>query len=634
MKISKIYSALSLNSEYTRDYRQLSELSLQEIKLPPPYTEWVDELEKWGYYDCFFVGVDTPTGWEIGQVIFPRASFSYTFTCTNAGIGFNHETATLYVADSDKIIESGQIYFDLTVTDSDQDDLSVSTTLYINVVDNNSGIIFASSSVGDNVNSGKQPHIPYYFDVSKAYQLDEYRFKRGDVWDQTFTYNTTTKYSAYGSATKARPRFNYTEGSYINGSGVVNNKDYACHPTILSSGSFKSCTGVEINDMHFSGGIVVMRMVNSPAFITKRCLVSDNIENENSSGLRASDIDNGMTIRFFETKDIYGDGIYGVGLKSKYSLYEIAYSDFDEPYDYQGDSIQITHENDSANWCYNVWIHHNKAKQNLSGSNTKGSVVVEGCSNYLVEHNELPAKYFAIGAAGNNGTIRKNITYYGGLPDTNASQSNSWVVGAGADDIIHELSVYDNSMYNLGTMYTALQIGGYGLSGTNAERYDMNYNANRIFKFPIGFKTTIAWSGDIDDNLMILCPTPTSLQGGVATQGSTLSQNIGMIWTGNRVYDSGFNIELVGDFVDNGVVSAIIPEIAGNVIKVCWRINGEILSYGESLTFTIPTGSSSLLDPRRPSVNGINTPELSCFAIIKSSQGDYDIIHSDYISLV
>lgn len=620
---------------------------LATTEFPPSYLMWAGDNEKYAYFGSMVAGVDTPNGYQLGRVALSVAGDAWSITGDTDGVAIDSE-GMITIADNTQLSAGGKLLTVTRVNGSTTDTVTVPYSVY----DDSSSVAFFAPD-GDDSNDGLQPHKPRQTladSIDFNRRKDKMLFLRGAEFDGCLPIRGDRIYASFGDPLNQSPKINY---STLTSDTLSQTYDSCIHTQRTNDDSkAQGISNVTVQDFICDGnGIaqVLFEGSNSDNYRYKRIHLRNNIEHANSSGLRVQECDDGGVIRHITTESlsVFGDGIYGVELKSQSNIYEFGYCKLGAPLGIGGDCLQITDDGDPAGQtCYNVWVHDIHANQNLDSNSTKGAMVVQGTRHALIEDCTLVGKYFGIGYGITHGTIRRCVIDTGGLPQSNGNWQDTWGIGCGGDRAFHSVSVYDciidgGSTKNDTYAYSGLLLSGFNLNGLDRERYDIEYIFNKVSNCGRFGRASGAasWSGIIANNLAqnnVLAdgtPADTFEDAGqpVATQGTYQAQILEQPHVG--IFKSQSDIGLYGSTLPNQDISAATLIAAGeSIVGYQWRINGVSINGVTSKSYTIQNADEGLT-LRAPQLNDMNKNIVSCVVTVEDESGNRDFLISEYYTV-
>lgn len=619
------------------------------LDFPPNLSALEGEFEKYGYYDCMYVGVDTPNGYEVGQVALTDTGAVWSITGATSGFAIDASTGMITLSDNtqltvaeDRVITVQRVIG--PITDS--------VDIVIHVVDDASDVGFFTPA-GDDNNDGRQPHKPRQtlansndYNTRRSTML----FLRGAVFEGTLPLRDDTLYASYGNPLAPSPEILFSD--------VTSTELGVTYISCIESqkkpddDGYLARSNVTVKDFILNGNNVSRRLshiqtAHNPAF--RRVHLKNNADVAYANGILLNDIQNGCSLRFITAEDntVYGDAIYGKLLRDPTALYEIGYCEFGLPKGSLSDCIQITDEGNESKTNYNVWIHHTEVRNGAESDSLKGGIVVQGAVCSLVEHCTIDGKYFGMTVSSEGAVMRKNRVRQGGLPTANSNNFNTWGLGFGGNEVSFKTSMYDNYIDGTnpnpdGTPVTwGFFLTGFDLEGLDAEKYDSEMSYNKITNC-LNFGRTsrdIAWSGFVKNNLADNNVQDSGGDGNVfeersetiATQGDYQSKEIEQPYVG--FFDSLSQLYVRGatGAYDGGVLTAHFYLASDEtLVGYQWRLNGVDIDGANSNTYTIPTGTEAQLNDRMPQVSPLNAAEVSLVVTVQDVDGNRDFVISDY----
>jgi hypothetical protein len=590
--------------------------------------------QKYEHYDSMCVGVDTPDSTIIGAAALNLAADVTTISGDTAGLDIN-AAGELFVSDNTLLTTAGERLITFTRG-------ADSVTLPVNVYDDSSNVAFYAND-GSDANDGRQPHKPKQTLV-EAYTFATLRantfYKRGHSFDGSVAFESNSTYASWGDPMRANPLIVYdsTFGAAV--SKTFNSAIQARRLGDDSKGKTTSGWTIKCLDVDGDSTATVPVFIESTSlYAFTNCRIRDNNADPNASGMRLSDCTDGGHVRFVTTQNIDGDGIYGTKLTTTTTNHEFGWLELRNPSGSVADSLQMTHENNPSQVCSDIWVHDLIAEHEDSGVSVKGAVVIEGTTNWLVENSTVEGKYFGIAAAGDHGTVRNVSVTKGGLPVSNPNYNETWGIGIGADDVVHSLSFYDNTIVgNVGTTANKITrgmiISGYGLSGDDMERYDVESTYNTIINCVRSGKAAGAteWSGRFgpfiadsngNDNFENV--------GATASQGTYVSQTVTDPTVG--WFASATTVVITGTVEDYGMVAADVTLGAGeSVVSYQWRLRGLAAAGATSSTYMIPGATSQQINTRMPRRDGLNAATISCVVTVTDGVA-FAYVTTDYVAV-
>lgn len=619
------------------------------LDFPPNLSTLEGEFEKYGYYDCMYVGVDTPNGYEVGQVALTDIGAVWSITGATSGFAIDASTGMITLSDNtqltvaeDRVITVQRVIGPITDT----------VDITIHIVDDATSIGFFSPT-GNNANDGRQPHKPRQtLANANDYNTrrDKMLFLRGAVFEGTLPIRDDTLYASYGNPLAPSPEILFSDVTSIDlGVTYISCIESQKKP---DDDGYLARSNVTVKDFILNGNNVSRRLshiqtAHNPAF--RRVHLKNNADVAYANGILLNDIQNGCSLRFITTDDntVYGDAIYGKLLRDPSALYEIGYCDFGLPKGSLSDCIQITDEGNDSQTNYNVWIHHTEVRNGAESDSLKGGIVVQGAKCSLVEHCTIDGKYFGMTVSSEGAVMRKNRVRQGGLPSTNSNHFNTWGLGFGGNEVSFKTSMYDNYIDGTnpnsdGTPVTwGFFLTGFDLEGLDAEKYDSEMSYNKITNC-LNFGRTsrdIAWSGFVKNNLADNNVQDSGGDGNVfeersetvATQGDYQSKEIEQPYVGFFDSESSLYVRGANGAYDGGVLTAHFYLARDEtLVGYQWRLNGVDIDGANSNTYTIPTGTEAQLNDRMPQVSPLNAAEVSLVVTVQDVDGNRDFVISDY----
>lgn len=614
------------------------------LDFPPDLNALNGELEKFGYYDCMYAGIDTPNGYEVGQVALAGTGAVWSISGATNGFAIDSTTGMITISDNsqltvaeDRVITVQRVIG--PITDS--------VDITIHVVDDTTSVGFFSPT-GDDANDGRQPHKPRQtLANSNDYNTrrDKMLFLRGAVFEGTLPLRDDTLYVSFGNPLAASPTIRYTDVTAV----TLGLSYDACIQTQRAGDDAKYLgrSNAVIKDFILDGNNIADSLLVGTQvtnYEIKRIHLTNNAETSNSNGIVCRDNAGGGVVRFITTEDdeVFGDAVYMTKQKDNTALYEYGYMWLGSPKSFQADNLQVSDENDATQRNYNVWVHNIHARNNVDGTSTKGAVVIQGTENYLFENSTIEGKYFGFGVSGHKATIRRINMVRGGLPYTNPSYANTWGLGIGAAaESANRISLYDSNVVGFNAEGEPPVKDGLFIGGTynddpaaDKERYDMEVSYNRVQQCD-GFGRDVVnefWSGFLKNNLADNNVDNTfSENAGTATLGSYQSKTVEQPYIGIFDSESALYVRGGNGAYDGETLTATVQLASGeSVVSYQWRLNGVDIDGATTDSYTLPVGTEAQLNERMPQVAPFNAAEISCVVTVENGSSDRDFLYSNY----
>ena len=547
--------------------------------MPPSYQDWTDRNEAYGYLGNMRVAFNAATGTQIGRVLSLNHSTSiprYGFSGEISGLEIDVVTGMIAISDN-SFLARGKRVITVTATNALG---SQSTTLEVAFVDVEKNVWYYDGIDGDDANPGNLPHKAFRSLDNMAGQPGTKYFRRGSVWNEHGIVMTqSSRHFAYGDPAADQP---WIDSPKINGAEPYpRKKSYA---TDLSE--------IYLQDLHISALERPLyfngdgRSAAEKSLTVIRCSFSGNTPGKNRAGCYIRNLSfGGLVFRHNVIKDgVQGDGVYAVkiGREDGQSLCEFRYNTFGMPAGRVADNLQITSERKPGQSSYDVWVSDNVFRNPSGSDSTKGNLVIEGVTRYLVENNECDGRYFCISSIGNYGTVRNNH-----LKNANLNK-NSFGLGTGEADNYGNQRWFGNIVEN---SVNAFSLSGYRDPEGGWQRRDFEILFNTARENTNFYKQDRPVSG-------------------------YFKYNIGQLNANNTIKStgSGLRIAMGGDYKTYETTPNYLGQAAGPTLAVphvagrisvgqtvslpagydgyFWLINDQIISADGSREFRIPSGNA------------------------------------------
>lgn len=438
--------------------------------------------DRYDFLDFMYLGTTTSNGYVLGTPIPFILGRTFSLSGTDAARVAISSIGVLTLADNTGLA-AGTLSFNIVVNDLG------AIPITIPVVSPTGNAVFFDSVNGNDANSGRQPHLPKAtFSDAFISGVTVYAIRRGSEYIFTLQHSSGRTYCSYGDPSVARPQIRGVVGELY---CVRNGYKTAGVP----GSGFASFTSCSYFDLDFVGNLnttqVVFNAYNFSGTITaKRCSATGNISNANSSVFRAY-VGANAVFRHNDIQVYYGDGIYCTQMSG---TIECGFNLIKPPFGGAADCIQITGENDFAQRCKNIQIHHNildYGRHSWTGSG-KGSCVAQESDRVCFEYNLCRGGYFGFGRGSNRLTERYN--YYYDCNFYNPINTNTWGTGAGSDQPNGEHTSVANIVNGA---RRGISISGYPRTGATQrwDRTDFVHLYDTIMNCNEAAKATERWSG-------------------------------------------------------------------------------------------------------------------------------------------
>lgn len=483
--------------------------------------------DKWGHFNDMYLGVTTPNGYILGTTVPPSQGRTFSVTGTDSSrFSINATTGELSLSNNSGLAE-GTLNINIVASDLG------SFAITIPVVSSSTSILFVDPTNGNDLNSGREPHLAKRtYDPAALSNPTIQCIKRGQILDLAVAmeFRNGTIFKGYGDP--SLPKWGVrTEGGFIN---QFRNARKA------NGISAQGCSNVEIRDCNMLGGSTIQRNVdayNVTNIAIKRCYFTGNIDHANSSGFSVNNNSSNFVFKFNETSgSLYGDGGYITATNS----YDIQFNIFRSPNGTAGDCLQISDEGNVDQRCFDGYIAYNIASFGTTTTSGKGCLVISGTDYVTVEHNFIPrGNYFGISTGAAHIIIRHNYCFESSLNTTN---NNEYGIGFASDNPSLAIDIYDNYCIR-GARTISISENG---SLWKRDDIFMQYNTIALSNL-VPVRITVANTCDMQKNIFCSGVSNTTQSVG---QGTTVSVNSGTI--------SGFtsNGDGTGYFTTNTGVSS------------------------------------------------------------------------------
>lgn len=557
--------------------------------MPPSWESWDEESEagRYGVLGCMTITTTPQRGAEVGRILplvpsKPPSVFSLSGD-GSAGLTINVTSGMIEVMDHEEFLVPGLRHLTVTATNSEGE---ASTTVPFRVVHTQPRQWFVDDgAAGSDENDGTTPERAFKtIERAISARRSEWEgpstifLKRGASFPCSggLRIHSSTTWTSYGDPAEPSPHVLF-EGKV----GVYQDqraKDF------------------RIEDIDFSGAVRCFEGRGAADVTLLRVMFSSNHDNgKDGNALYAHGYSNFRLLHSTVADGINGDGVYlrKLGLSDRSSVNKILYCVFGIPRGGASDNLQITSERKDGMGCYDVQIAHCAFHHERSSDSTKGNLVLEGCTGFLIEGNNFSGRYFCASILSKQGTVRNNTLSFADLDQNSFALGSAGLGNTGQQRWLYNRIVASN---------WGMALSGYKDPESGWQRYDYDVLLNTLAGNRAVMKIDRPMSGSVRFNLAQFNGDATITRRGagrkIANGGASREYMGQSNWFNVDAGPTVTNVaQLTGTFAVNGKVVVDFPQIEEATVEVIWLLNNRPVEGVGGAEWTVPPAEN---DPWMP----------------------------------